>query len=136
MSAESSLKLLHEYHAAWERGDQEAGISFYAKDVVVHMGGNGPLAGDYHGRDAFVGDWIDRVAAYTDSWEVAGNDVLLVGDDGVLLMVHEVWTRGERRVTTQRLGLYKFADDEIVECWFSDMNQPEVEAFFGDLDPA
>lgn len=135
MSKESSLSLLHDYHAAWERGDQAAGIAFFAEDVVVHMGGNGPLAGDYRGRDAFVRGWIDRVAAYADTWEVGGqNEILLAGDDGVLLMVHEVWTRGDRRVDTDRLGLYKFADGQIVECWFSDMNQLEVESFFADLD--
>jgi ketosteroid isomerase-like protein len=134
VSKESSLSLLHDYHAAWERGDQAGGIAFFAEDVVVHMGGNGPLAGDYHGRDAFVRDWIDRVGAYTDTWEVGGqNEVLLAGDDGVLLMVHEVWGKGGRSVTADRLGLYKFANGEIVEAWFSDMNQHEVESFFGDL---
>lgn len=134
MSKQSTLDLLHEYHAAWERGDQAAGIAFFAEDVVVHMGGTGPLAGDYRGRDAFATDWIGRVAAYTDSWEVGGqNEVLLVSDDGVLLLVHEVWTKGERRVETDRLGLYKFSNGQIVEAWFSDMKQQEVEDFFGDL---
>ena len=97
------------------------------------MGGNGPLAGVYTGRDSFVRDWIGRVAEYTDVWEVSGNDTLLVGDDGVLLLVHETWARGDRSVTTKRLGFYKVTGDKILECYFSDMNQPEVDAFFGDL---
>jgi ketosteroid isomerase-like protein len=133
MSTESTLALLKEYHDAWERGDQEAGINFYADDVVVHMGGSGPLASTYHGRESFVRDWIGRVDAYTDSWEVEGNDLLLVGEDGVLLLVQETWSRGDKKVTTKRLGSYKFAGGKIVECWFSDMNQAEVEGFFGDL---
>jgi ketosteroid isomerase-like protein len=133
MSRETALKLLHDYHDAWERGDREAGIAFFSETVVVHMGGNGPLARDYDGREDFVGNWIERVAAFTDNWEVIGNDVLLVGDDGVLLMVHEAWTKDDRRVATNRLGLYRFAGGEIVECWFSDMNQPEVEAFFAGM---
>ena len=133
MSTESTLALLKEYHDAWERGDQEAGINFYADDVVVHMGGNGPLANTYHGRESFVRDWNGRVDAYTDSWEVEGNDLLLVGEDGVLLLVQETWSRGDKKVTTKRLGSYKFAGGKIVECWFSDMNQAEVEGFFGDL---
>ncbi|MEZ2388139.1 nuclear transport factor 2 family protein [bacterium RCC_150] len=135
MSKESSLSLLHDYHAAWERGDQAAGIAFFAEDVTVHMGGNGPLAGEYLGRAAFENDWINRVGSYVDTWEVGGqNEVLLVGDDGVLLMVHEVWTKGDKRVETDRLGLYKFGGGQIVECWFSDMNQIEVESFFGNLE--
>ena len=133
MSMESTLALLKEYHDAWERGDQEAGMAFYADDVVVHMAGSGPLAGTYHGRESFTRDWIGRVADYTDSWDVEGNDLLIAGEDGVLLMVRETWTRGDRGVTTERLGSYKFADGKIVECYFNDMNQAEVEAFFGDL---
>lgn len=133
MSTETTLALLKDYHAAWERGDQEAGIGYYAEDVVVHMGGNGPLAGTYHGRESFVRDWIGRVADYTDTWDVEGNDLLLAGEDGVLLLVRETWTRGGDKVTTNRLGSYKFADGKIVECWFSDMNQTEVEGFFGGL---
>ena len=133
MSKESSLELLHEYHEAWERGDQEAGIAFYAEDVLVHMGGVGPLSGTFRGRDAFVNDWIGRVAAATDEWLVLGNDVLLAGDDGVLLMVREEWRRNGRSVKTERLGLYKFSGRQIVECYFSDMRQSEVEDFFADL---
>lgn len=134
MSIEATRQLLHEYHEAWGRGDQEAGIAFYAEDVLVHMGGNGPLAGIYRGRDAFVNDWIGRVNTYVDRWEVGGEDeILLMGDDGVLMMVHEVWGKGDRLVKTDRLGFYRFKDGQIVECYFSDMNQPEVEAFFGDL---
>jgi ketosteroid isomerase-like protein len=135
MSTESTMALLHAYHDAWERGDQEAGMAFYSDDVVVHMGGSGPLSGTFRGRESFAKDWIGRVAEYTDSWDVEGNDVLIAGEDGVLLLllVYETWTRGDRRVTTKRLGSYKFSGDKIVECYFSDMNQAEVEAFFGDL---
>jgi ketosteroid isomerase-like protein len=133
MTTESTLALLHAYHDAWERGDQEAGINFFAEDLVVHMGGNGPLAGIYQGRQAFVEDWIGRVNDYTDTWAVEGNDLMLAGDDGVLLLVHEAWSRGDKHVKTERLGYYRFAEGKIVECYFSDMNQPEIEEFFGDL---
>ena len=133
MNTESTLSILHKYHDAWERGDQEAGMSYYADDVVVHMGGNGPLAGTYVGREAFSRDWIGRVADYTDVWKVEGNDLLVAGEDSVLLIVYETWTRGDLEVRTRRLGSYRFENGQIVECWFSDMNQAEVEAFFGDL---
>ena len=133
MSAESSLELLHAYHDAWEQGDVEKGVSFYAPDVVVHMGGSSPLAGDYRGREVFVTQWIDRVAEYTDSWVVRGNDILVAGDSGVVLMVHEYWERGVRSVETNRLGVYLFKDGMISECWFSDMDQAAVDEFFSDI---
>lgn len=133
MTIENTERVMHAYHDAWERGDQEAGMSFYADDLVVHMGGAGPLAGTYTSRDDFNTNWIGRVAAYTDTWDVLGNDTLLVGADGVLLLVRERWARGDRSVTTERIGYYKVQGDKIVECRFADMNQPEVEAFFANL---
>lgn len=133
MTLENTERVMHAYHDAWERGDQEAGMAFYADDLVVHMGGGGPLAGVYTSREDFNTNWIGRVAEYTDKWDVLGNDTLLVGADGVLLLVREHWARGDRSVTTDRLGYYRVSGDMIVECRFADMNQPEVEAFFGDL---
>ncbi|KAA0084539.1 nuclear transport factor 2 family protein [Mycolicibacterium sp. P9-64] len=133
MTIENTERVMHAYHDAWERGDQEAGMSFYADDLVVYMGGNGPLAGVYNSREDFNTNWIGRVGQYTDTWDVVGNDTLLVGADGVLLLVRERWARGDRSVTTERLGFYRVSGDKIVECRFADMNQPDVEAFFGDL---
>jgi ketosteroid isomerase-like protein len=133
MSIENTERVMHAYHDAWERGDQEAGMSFYADDMVVHMGGNGPLSGTFNSRQEFNDKWVSRVADYTDTWDVIGNDTLLVGEDGVLLLVHEKWTRGDQSVVTARVGHYRVSGDKIVECRFADMNQPEVEAFFGDL---
>lgn len=139
MSTETMHKLLEEYHEAWGRGDQEAGMAFYSDDVVVHMGGNGPLAGTYRSKKDFVDNWIGRVNSYVDRWQVGGDaedekdNVLLIGEDGVLMLVHEVWGRGDREVTTKRLGFYRWEGRQIVECYFADMNQPEVESFFGDL---
>jgi len=133
MTIENTERVMHAYHDAWQRGDQEAGMGFYADDLVVHMGGGGPLSGTFNSREEFVQNWVSRVADYTDKWEVLGDDTLLVGEDGVLLLVHEKWSRGDRSVTTARLGHYRLSGDKIVEARFADMNQPEVEAFFGDL---
>lgn len=139
MKTENMHKLLEEYHEAWGRGDQEAGMDFYSDDVIVHMGGGGPLSGVYQGKKDFVENWIGRVNAYVDRWQVGGEDedekdnILLIGEDGVLMLVHEVWGKEDREVVTKRLGFYRWEGRKIVECYFADMNQPEVEAFFGDL---
>ena len=54
MSIENTERVMHAYHDAWERGDQEAGMSFYSEDLVVHMGGGGPLSGVFNSRDDFT----------------------------------------------------------------------------------
>jgi len=138
MSQMRAMDILREYHHAWSRGDVEAGCSYFADDLIVHMGGTHPiLSRDFVGGRDFVENWVNRVAAYTDSWIVGGeaghDEVLVEADDAVLLMVHEIWTRGDKRVHTDRLATYRFKDGKIVECWFSDMRQAEVDAFFADM---
>ena len=39
---------------AFSRGEFDALASYLADDVVWHVGGNHPLSGDYHGRDAVL----------------------------------------------------------------------------------
>lgn len=133
MSIENTERVMHAYHDAWERGDQEAGTGFFADNLVVHMGGGGPLAGVYKSRQDFLTNWVGRVAAYTDTWDVLGNETLLVGEDGILLLVRERWSKGSASVETQRMGLYRVEGDQIVECRFADMNQPEVDEFFSGI---
>ena len=103
MTAASSIEVLNAYNDAWKRGDLEAGANFYAEDIVVHMGGLGPLSRDYRGRDDFLENWVQRVEEYTDSWDVEGQEVLISGGDGVSISVNVHWTRGDRKITARRI---------------------------------
>ena len=130
-----SSEILKDYHDAWSSGDVEKGCSFYADNLIVHMGGTHPvLARDYHGAKDFLDNWIGKVAAYTDKWIVGGeaghDEVIAAADDAILIMVHEIWTRGDNAVRTDRLAAYRFENEKIVECWFSDMRQADVDTFF------
>jgi ketosteroid isomerase-like protein len=136
MSGASSIEVLNQYNDAWKRGDLEAGSDFYADDIVVHMGGMGPLARDYCGRDDFIENWVKQVAAYTDSWDVEGQEVLISGDDGVSIAVNVHWTRGNRRVTARRVGVYRIEAGKIVESWYADSDGAAVDAFFDEIAPA
>ena len=128
-------EILKDYHDAWSSGDVEKGCSFYADNLIVHMGGTHPvLARDYHGAKDFLDNWIGKVAAYTDKWIVGGeaghDEVIAAADDAILIMVHEIWTHVDNAVRTDRLAAYRFENEKIVECWFSDMRQADVDTFF------
>lgn len=134
MSVPASIQTLNEYNDAWKRGDLEAGASFYAEDMVVHMGGLGPLSRDYRGRDDFLENWVKRVEDYTESWTVEGQEVLIAGDDGVSIAVNVHWKRGSREITARRIGVYRIEDGKIIESWFVDSDGAAVDAFFDEID--
>jgi ketosteroid isomerase-like protein len=134
VSKEAVLKTLKEYNDAWDRGDVETGTSFYAENMPVHMGSGSKLSREYQSRDDFLTNWVKRVEDYTDSWTFHGNDLIVAGDDGVTMRIDEEWTRGDRRVMCERLAVYRIVDGQIVECWFTEMNSNEVDAFFDEID--
>lgn len=138
MAKKRAKDILREYHDAWSSGDVEKGCSYYSDNLVVHMGGKHPvLSRDFHGAKGFIEGWVNKVAAYTDKWIVggeAGHDELICeSDDGIVIMVHEIWTRGDKEVRTDRIAAYRFENEQIVECWFCDMRQAEVDAFFSGI---
>lgn len=138
MSKKRAKDILHDYHDAWSSGDIEKGCSFYADNLVVHMGGTHPvLSRDFHGAKDFLENWVNKVAAYTDKWIVGGeaghDQVIADSDDAILIMVHEIWARAGKRVKTDRLAAYRFENEKIVECWFCDMRQSEVDGFFAGI---
>jgi ketosteroid isomerase-like protein len=138
MSKKRAKDILRDYHDAWSSGDIEKGCSFYADNLVVHMGGTHPaLSRDFHGAKDFLENWVNKVAAYTDNWIVGGeaghDQVIADSDNAILIMVHEIWSRGDKRVRTDRLAAYRFENEKIVECWFCDMRQSEVDGFFAGI---
>ncbi|MBS1845133.1 MAG: nuclear transport factor 2 family protein [Actinobacteria bacterium] len=134
MSKAEVLKTLKDYKDAWDRGDVEAGTSYYAEDMVVHMGGGSKLSRDYTSRADFITNWVKRVEDYTDSWTFHGNELIMAGDDGVAMRIDEEWTRGDRSVMCKRLAIYRVVDGQMPECWFTEMNSGEVDAFFDEID--
>ena len=138
MAKKRAREILKAYHDAWSSGDVALGCSFYADNLVVHMGGNhAVLSRDFHGADDFIQNRVNKVADYTDTWIVGGeaghDEVISDADEAILIMVHEIWTKGDKKVRTDRLAAYRFENEKIVECWFCDMRQAEVDAFFSGI---
>jgi hypothetical protein len=48
-------ELLRDHGEKLSQGDLEGAISMYKEDAVLHYPGQGPLAGDYRGRDEIKG---------------------------------------------------------------------------------
>jgi hypothetical protein len=54
MGASSKAEVMKRYVEAWERNDWEAATAIWADNVIHHVLGRGPLAGDFHDKQAFL----------------------------------------------------------------------------------
>lgn len=111
--------------AMYAGGDVHLVAELLAEDVVWHVPGKSPIAGDYRGREAVVGYFTARrrlaggAIAVTQHGELAGPDVLVQLADGRAALGGEdtVW---------RTAGIYRVASGKIAEAWLVPL---EAEAF-------
>ena len=106
-------------YAAMRDGDAEPAMSLFGDDVVMHVVGDHPFAGDYHGKDA-VRAYLADTAAAAGAGVFAVTSVMVDDDRGEVLVegtaVDGVDGDGAPFVRTVVHQL-RFAGDVIVEMW-------------------
>ena len=102
---------------AYSRGDFQALLTeFLSPDVVWHVPGRGPLAGDHAGLEA-VGAHFGRVAELSGSTHrVEVHDV--VGNDSHVVVLHAARAeRNGKRLDLNALHLFHVRDGKVIEAW-------------------
>jgi acyl-CoA thioesterase FadM/ketosteroid isomerase-like protein len=110
---DSFLQCQREMYAG---GDVEQVRELLAEDIVWHVPGTSPIAGDYRGRDAVIGYFLRRRAlaggaiAITQLDEMHDEEVLVQLADGRAAL-------GGRDVEWRTTGVYRVAGGRIAEAW-------------------
>jgi uncharacterized protein len=116
------LERQRQMYAGGELGPVE---ELLAEDVLWHVPGTSPIAGDYRGRDAVLHYFSTRRAmaggaiAISKHGEMHDDDVLVQLADGSAPL-------GGREVVWRTAGVYRVADGKIAEAWLVPL---ELEAF-------
>ena len=130
MDASSKAEVMKRYVEAFERKDWETATAFWADDIVLHVQGRHPLAGDFFGKQVFL-DHVNRVSA-----ELGGTmelvevyDVLFSAEHAVA-WVKERAVRGERSLWFDRVNVYRMSNGKITELWSYDSDPYSLDAFW------
>ncbi len=132
-NAQKNRQRILDYFAAWSAGDVEKGESYYADDFVSYQAGHSHMAGVFHGKQELHDRWIAPLIKMTDGrWHVsAAPDILLAGDDGIVVIVHETMEReGKGKISTDKLVVYTIRDDKITTCRMYDGDQGAIDDFW------
>ena len=104
-----------DYLAAAKRGDWDTAFGFFAEDIVIHIPGRSPLAGDRQGRDAAVA-YIQTVRdRYRDGRIELELIDMLSSEERVALLVRERFYGDGPPVEIRRANVYRLQGDRIVE---------------------
>ena len=80
---------MERYVEAFERSDWDAATAFWADDVVLHVQGRSPLAGDFCGKQAFLDHYGGVVAELGGMIELAEVYDVLVGAKHAVALTSE-----------------------------------------------
>lgn len=123
--AQAKKAVVESYIDAIAEGDPERLGEFIADDIVVHIPGNNPIAGDYRGRDevlTYYRTLVERTQASGGSVEVDMHD-LLASDEHVVSLSR----RRFAGVDARAIVVYHVEDGKIQETWVHELAQDEVD---------
>ena len=116
-------------------GDLEAMQELLAEDVVWHVPGTSPIAGDYRGREPVTGYFRLRR-------ELAGGAIQIARrgeahhDEALVQLADGRAPLGGREVLWRTAGVYRVADGRIAEAWLVPLDQEHFDRVWGATRPA
>ena len=130
MYASSNSALIKGYVEAFERKDWAAATAFWADDIVCHVQGRNPLAGDFLGKQVFLEHYAGVFAQLGGTMELVEVHDVLVGAQHAVAWVKERAVRGECTLEFDRVNVYRIDDGRIAEIWSYDSNPYELDEFW------
>ncbi len=125
-----NLLLMRKYESAWARGDVTEATSYYAEDIVLHLFGRNPLAGEYRGKAAVLG-FVHKLLEVTDKIEILENYAILADDRYAVTYIRVRLERaGKKPLEGKRVVVFKLANGKIHDIWNRDEDQYAADEFF------
>ncbi len=127
----NTSSLVRRFYASLSAGNLAEAGSLLTEDVVLHVPGRHPLAGDYHGA-AGIAAFAAASGAVADRSEDLQVLDVLTGDTLVAAYCLVTGRReGHAPLENRTLHLARVEDGRIAEIWFHNYDQHAVDAFWG-----
>jgi hypothetical protein len=123
--------LIRAGYDAFLNGDLAGVAGFLHEDVVWHVGGTSPLAGEYKGHGELMA-LFGRLAEYTDgSISIAARDIL-TSEDHVIVLTRMTGRRSGRMLEDDGVAVFRVVDGKAAEVWVFAENQGAMDSFFSE----
>lgn len=114
--------VIRSYVTAFAHGDLDTAKSYLADEIVYHVGGHHPLAGDYRGKDPVVAFFKQRSDRTGGTFKVVPHDLLANDEHGVAMSTVTAERDGKHFVWDV-VTIYHVANGKVTECWIVDADQ-------------
>ncbi len=122
----AAADLVREFHLVqggfYAGGEAGPMLALLADDVVWHVPGRSPIAGEHRGRDAVRRYFETRRARAEASLRIDVRSLLSEGDL-VLQLADGTVKREGREWSWRTVGVFRVHDERIMECWLVPFDQ-------------
>jgi len=129
MTDHPNLDLLRRGYAAYGAGDMDTINELFHDDVVWHVAGHSPIAGDYEGKEQVFGFFGKLAELSGGTSKVEVHDLLADDEHGVAL-VKESATRNGRSHEGQATHVFHVRDGKVTEFWDAQVDQYAADEFW------
>lgn len=128
MPEHPNVSLHRRGHDAFRNGDVEFLAEIFAEDTVWHWPGNGPLGGEFRGRDAVLA-LLAKLGEMADSVEFVDED-FLASDTRTAGLSHMKATRGDKTLEYDLCEVVRWRDGKVEEEWVFVDDQSAYDEFW------
>jgi acyl-CoA thioesterase FadM/ketosteroid isomerase-like protein len=123
-------RFMESQRAMYAGGPIEPVEALLAEDIVWHVPGSSPIAGDYRGRQAVLDYFRHRRARADGTMRIVEHHQVVQGDTMLRFADGEATLGGEQR-RWRTVGVYRVQDDRLAEAWLVPLDSREFEAAWG-----
>ena len=121
--------LLRKGFAAFTSGDLNAVQEFFADDIVWHVPGKSPLAGDYKGRDEVLGFLAKTMELTGGTFKLEVHDIL-AGDEHAVALTTATAEREGKQLNNNGVQVLHIRDGKLTESWLHPADQYAADEFW------
>jgi ketosteroid isomerase-like protein len=122
--------LAREGYEAFIKADMQKVSDFFADDIVWHIGGRGPLAGDYRGKDEALGFLAKTMEMTGGVFSLEIHDILANDEHAVALVVARGEREGKKTLEDRQAHVLHIKDGKVAEYWAHPGDQYTIDEFF------
>jgi ketosteroid isomerase-like protein len=130
MAVEQQVATVRRFYEAFARKDWNAAGECFTDDVVWHLPGRSPIAGDYRGWNAILADFFAMLGPRSNGTFRAELVDVLVGEQVVAAFQHATGQRNGKRLDLTACQVMSFRDGRIAEVRGHYADQYQLDEFW------
>jgi ketosteroid isomerase-like protein len=129
MAEHPNVELVRRGYAAYQQGDMDVINELFADDIVWHITGRSPLAGDYKGKEQVFGFFAKLMEISEGTSKLEVHDVLANDEHAVALLTGSATVKG-KSFTGNDVHVMHIRNGKVVEFWDSPLDQYASDEIF------